>query len=308
MTLRSEDEVREFLTSRRAKVRPEQVDLPGGPNRRVPGLRRGEVALLAGVSIEYYSKLERGHLAGVSESVLDAVARALLLDEAERDHLMDLARAANDSPTKQRRRSTRSLTIRPGLQFVLDGITGGPAFVRNGRLDILGANQLGRALYADLYETQSHPINLARFAFLDRKHSDLFYPDWGLAADQSVAILRTEAGKDPYDKDLQDLIGELSTRSEEFRVKWGAHDVRRHATGAKQFRHPVVGDLDLVFESAELLADPGLSLLLYSAEPGSPTADALRLLASWTATPTAGAEDPAQPNTTNSPFSTERDS
>lgn len=282
MTSDNQGEVKEFLTSRRAKVRPEQVDLPGGPNRRVPGLRRGEVAMLAGVSIEYYSKLERGHLSGVSESVLDAVARALLLDDAERDHLFDLARAANASPLRQRRRSTRATTIRPGLRFVLDGITGGPAFVRNGRLDILGANALGRALYADIYEVQGHPINLARFAFLDRELSEAFYPDWSLAADQSVAILRAEAGKDPYDKDLQDLVGELSTRSDEFRARWGAHDVRRHATGAKHFRHPIVGDLDLVFEGAELMADPGLSLLLYSAEPGSPTAEKLRLLASWT--------------------------
>lgn len=236
-------------------------------------------------SIEYYSKLERGHLAGVSESVLDAVARALLLDDAERDHLMDLARAANSSPLKSQRRSSRATNIRPTLQFMLDSFTAGPAFVRNGRLDILGANTLGRALYADLYEVQGHPINLARFAFLDRTHSDLFYPSWDLAADQSVAILRAEAGRHPYDKDLQDLVGELSTRSPEFRAKWGTHDVRRHATGTKNFIHPVVGNLDLLFEGAELMAEPGLSLLLYTAEPGSPTADALRLLASWASTP-----------------------
>ncbi|HEY5221691.1 MAG TPA: helix-turn-helix transcriptional regulator [Microbacteriaceae bacterium] len=284
MSTNNRDEVREFLTTRRAKVRPEQVELPGGQNRRVPGLRRGEVALLANVSIEYYSKLERGNLAGVSEAILDAISRALLLDEAEREHLTDLARLANASPASRYRRSSRAVNVRPSLQIMLDAITGGPAFVRNGRLDILGANQLGRALYVDLYETQPHPVNLAKFAFLDRGRSELFYPDWDLAADQCVAILRTEAGRDPYNKDLQDLIGELSTRSPEFRAKWGAHDVRKHATGEKHFHHPVVGNLDLLFEGAELMADPGLSLLLYSAESGSPTADALRLLASWAAT------------------------
>jgi transcriptional regulator with XRE-family HTH domain len=284
MTAHNQDEVREFLTTRRANVSPEQVALPGGSHRRVPGLRRGEVAVLANVSIEYYSKVERGNLAGVSETVLDSIAQALLLDDAEREHLFDLARSANASPLSRQRRSSPATSVRPSLQFVLDSFTGGPAFVRNGRLDILGANQLGRALYADLYETQAPPINLARFAFLDRRRSALFYPNWELAADQSVAILRTEAGRDPYNKDLQDLIGELSTRSEEFRIKWGAHDVRKHATGTKNFRHPIVGNLDLVFEGSELMADPGLSLMLYSAEPGSPTADALRLLASWAAT------------------------
>jgi len=284
MSTHNQDEVRQFLTSRRARVSPSQVEFPGGQNRRVPGLRRGEVAMLANVSIEYYSKVERGSLAGVSETVLDSIANALLLDDAEREHLFDLARSANASPLSQQRRSSRATTIRPSLQFVLDSFTGGPAFVRNGRLDILGANQLGRALYTDLYATQPHPINLARFAFLDRTRSDLFYPSWNLAADQSVAILRAEAGRDPYNRDLQDLVGELSTRSEEFRIKWGAHDVRRHASGTKHFHHPIVGDLDLVFEGSELMADPGLSLLLYSAEPGSPTADALRLLASWAAT------------------------
>jgi transcriptional regulator with XRE-family HTH domain len=284
MSTNNQDEVKEFLTTRRAKVRPEQVELPGGQNRRVPGLRRGEVAMLANVSIEYYSKLERGNLAGVSEAILDSIARALMLDDAEREHLMDLARIANASPTSRIRRSSRVVNIRPSLQIMLDAITGGPAFVRNGRLDILGANRIGRALYVDLYETQPYPVNLARFAFLDRNRSDLFYPDWDLAADQCVAILRTEAGRDPYNKDLQDLVGELSTRSPEFRAKWGAHDVRRHATGAKHFHHPIVGNLDLSFEGADLIADPGLSLLLYGAEPGSSTADALGLLASWAAT------------------------
>jgi transcriptional regulator with XRE-family HTH domain len=291
MTTSDRGGVRAFLISRRANVRPEQVALPTGSNRRVPGLRRGEVAMLANISVEYYSRMERGDLAGVSEAILDAVARALHLDDAEREHLQNLAREANGSQAApRRRRSARATTIRPALQLILDSFTGGPAFVRNGRLDVLGANAIGRALYADLYASQAHPVNLARWAFLGRETSDRFYPDWDLAADQSVAILRAEAGRDPHSKELQDLIGELSTRSEEFRAKWGRHDVRRHATGVKHFHHPIVGDLDLLFEGTELLADPGLSLLLYTAEPGTPTADNLRLLASWAATQHAEAE------------------
>jgi transcriptional regulator with XRE-family HTH domain len=284
MTRHNRDDVREFLTTRRAKVRPDQVDLAAGSNRRVPGLRRTEVALLAGVSVEYYSRLERGDLAGASEAVLHAIAGALQLDDAERDHLFDLARAAGPSPRGRPRPSARNPVIRPSLQHALDAITGGPALVRNGRMDILAANTLGRALHVDAYASTARPVNLARHAFIDRQSADLFYPDWSLATDQIVAILRAEAGRDPYDKDLQDLIGELSTRSEEFRAKWGAHDVRRHAAGVKHFHHSIVGDLDLLFESSNLEADPGWKLLIYTAESGSPTADALRLLSSWAAT------------------------
>ncbi|NQW92393.1 helix-turn-helix domain-containing protein [Curtobacterium sp. VKM Ac-2861] len=286
------DDVKDFLVSRRARVRPDQVGLPGGPNRRVAGLRRSEVAMLADVSVEYYSRLERGSLAGVSDGVLHAIAGALLLDDAERDHLFDLARAANASPVRGQRRAATPKTLRVGLQYTLDAFTGGPAFIRNDRLDLLGANALGRALYADLFRKAERP-NLARAAFLDRDWADAFHPDWDVAADQSVAILRTAAGHDPHDEDLQALIGELSTRSPEFRAKWGVHDVRRHATGEKHFVHPVVGALDLHFEGSRLMSDPGLSLLLYSAEPGSPTADALRLLGSVAATDRRDAVDAA---------------
>lgn len=276
------DDVREFLVSRRARVRPDQVGLPAGPNRRVAGLRRGEVAMLADVSVEYYSRVERGALAGVSDGVLHAIAGALLLDDAERDHLFDMARAANTSPARARRRSPMPKVLRPSLQFALDSFTG-IAFVRNDRLDLLGANTLGRALYADLYADDARP-NLARATFLRREWADRFHPDWGLAADQTVAILRAAAGHDPYDRDLQDLVGELSTRSPEFRAKWGAHDVRRHATGEKHFVHPAVGPLHLYFEGSRLMSDPSLSFLVYTAEPGSPTADALRVLGSIAAT------------------------
>ena len=255
---------------------------------------------MAGVSVEYYSRLERGDIAGASEEVLHAIAGALQLDEAERDHLFDLARAAGPAPKRRPRKAGRQPVIRPSLQLTLDAITGGPALVRNGRMDIIAANTLGRALHVDAYASTAGPVNLARHAFLHRERAELFYPDWNLAADQIVAILRAEAGRDPYDKDLQDLIGELSTRSEDFRARWGAHDVRRHAAGTKHFQHRIVGQLDLLFEASELLADPGWSLLIYTAEPGSPTADALRLLASWAATQEEeSASRPKASNVTN---------
>ncbi|WFE20918.1 helix-turn-helix transcriptional regulator [Solwaraspora sp. WMMD937] len=277
-------EVREFLVSRRAKISPERAGLPAGTNRRVPGLRRAEVAALSGVSIEYYAKLERGALAGVSTSVLDAIARALQLDDAERAHLFDLARAAEGSRTlmRPRRRRTRQWTPHPSLQWTLDAVTEGPAFVRNGRMDLLAGNQLARAFYDQVYAQPPRPPNLARFTFLDPAARD-FYPDWETAADIVVAILRTEAGRDPHDKDLHDLVGELSTRSAGFRTRWGAHDVRHHGTGTKTYRHHVVGELTLAYEGLEMAAEPGLTLTIYAAEPGSPSADALRLLASWAA-------------------------
>ncbi|MCC9152747.1 helix-turn-helix transcriptional regulator [Streptomyces parvulus] len=279
------EEVREFLTSRRAKITPERAGLPPGSRRRVPGLRRSEVAALADMSVEYYSKLERGSLAGVSPPVLEAVARALQLDDAERAHLLNLARAADgsDALTRPRRRTARPWTPHRSLQWTLDAITAGPAFVRNGRMDMLAANQLARAFYSDLHETPGNRMNLARFQFLDPA-ARRFYPDWGTFADVAVAILRTEAGRDPYDKDLHDLVGELSTRSEEFRGRWGAHNVRRHGTGTKRFHHPVVGDLTLAFEGLEMAAAPGLTLTVYAAEPGSASEEALRLLASWSVT------------------------
>jgi transcriptional regulator with XRE-family HTH domain len=275
-------EIRDFLASRRAKVTPQQAGLPDfGGTRRVPGLRRGEVAQLAGVSIEYYTRLERGNLAGASESVLEALARALHLDDAERAHLFDLARAAD--PGARPRRRPDQQRVRPGIQAALDAITEAPAFVRDGRMDILAANQLGLALYSQIYADPIRPANIARFIFLNPRAVP-FYPDWDRAANDVVAILRTEAGRDPHDRGLSDLVGELSTRSTEFRTRWAAHNVRLHSTGLKHFHHPVVGDLHLNYEALDLPADPGLSMLLYTAPADSPTADALRLLASWAAT------------------------
>ncbi|MYQ69590.1 helix-turn-helix domain-containing protein [Streptomyces sp. SID4934] len=288
-------EVREFLTSRRSRISPERAGLPAGPRRRVPGLRRSEVAALADVSVEYYAKLERGHLGGVSPAVLEAVARALQLDEAEREHLLNLARAADgsDALARPRRRRTRQWTPHRSLQWTLDAVTGGPAFVRNGRMDMVAANPLARAFYADVYADPHNQANLARFNFLDPA-SRRFYPDWDLAADVAVAILRTEAGRNPHDKGLHDLVGELSTRSDAFRTRWGAHDVRHHGTGTKRFHHPAVGALTLAYEGLEMATEPGLTLTVYTAEPGSPSDEGLRLLASWAADRETGTPSPQE--------------
>jgi transcriptional regulator with XRE-family HTH domain len=277
----TKEEIREFLTSRRARVTPERAGLPTYGSRRVPGLRREEVAALAGVSIQYYTRLERGDIAGVSNSVLEALARALQLDDAERAHLFDLARAAHPTTERPRRRATQK--VRASVQRMLDAMTGAPAVVQNGRLDILGANELGRALYSEMYVDPVRPANHARFVFLDARARD-FYPDWDSVANIIVESLRSEAGHDPYDRDLSDLVGELSTRCDEFRTRWAAHNVRIHRTGVKRVHHPVVGDLDLTFEMLQLAADPGVDLLTYSAEPDTPSADALNLLGSWAAT------------------------
>ncbi len=277
-------EVREFLATRRAKLTPDQAGVPlYGQRRRVPGLRREEVAQLAGLSTDYYTRLEKGNLRGASDSVLEAIARALQLDDAERAHLHDLARAARAGAVREPRRRTQPQQVRPSIQHLLDAMTAGVAFVRNGRLDILAINPLGRAFYTPVLDTPARPANLARYCFLDPGAGE-FYPDWDEAADTTVALLRTEAGRDPYNRALTDLVGELATRSDAFRTRWAAHDVRLHHTGTKRFHHPVVGDLTVGFNATELPADPGLTLTVYTAEPGSESADKLAFLASWAAT------------------------
>jgi transcriptional regulator with XRE-family HTH domain len=287
-------EFHDFLTSRRSRLTPERAGLPAyGGNRRVPGLRREEVALLAGMSVDYYVRLERGNAKGVSDSVLEALARALQLDEAERAHLFDLANAVNAGSgaaarTASRGRAPRGaarLRVRPSVQRILDSMTTVPAYARNRRFDVLGANRLGRALMSPVFEDAAGAApNLARFLFLDPA-ARVYYRDWSGVANDVVAVLRSEAGIDPHDKPLQDLVGELSTRSEVFRTRWAAHNVRFHRSGAKNFHHPVVGDLDLVYDAMELPADPGLTLVAYTAEPGTASHDGLNLLASWAATP-----------------------
>jgi transcriptional regulator with XRE-family HTH domain len=276
------NDIAEFLTSRRAKVTPEQVGLPTYGPRRVKGLRREEVASLAGVSVEYYKRLERGQASGVSEGVLEALASALQLDDAERAHLHDLARAVNPVAPKRRRTVQR---VRPVVQQIVDAM-GTAAIVRNSRVDYLSANALGRALYAPVFDSREQPANSARFTFLDPAAHD-FYADWELTAKDLVAHLRSEAGRNPYDRGLSDLVGELSTRSPEFGTWWAAHNVRYHQTGTKRLHHPVVGDLELAYEVMELSADTGLTISVYTAEAGSRSQQALDLLGSWTATPDA---------------------
>ncbi|PVZ55143.1 helix-turn-helix transcriptional regulator [Arthrobacter sp. H-02-3] len=275
-------EVREFLMSRRARLTPEDAGIAAGSNRRVAGLRRSEVALLADVSVEYYAKLERGSIAGASASVLESVARALRLDETERAHLFDLARAADGIPTsgRLRKRATAQAGARLSLQWALEAITEGVAFVRDPYQNLLATNALGRAFYSPVIGDSGRTPNLARFQFLDPASRD-FYPDWELFGEMCVGIMRAEAGRDPHDRTMQDLVGELSTRSETFRALWGAHNVRTHGSGTKRFHHPVAGELTLAYEELAITAEPGLVLMVYTAEPGSPSAERLRLLASW---------------------------
>lgn len=277
----SKNDIREFLTTRRAKISPEQANLPYYGKRRVPGLRREEVAALAGVSVDYYNRLERGNLAGVSEAILESIANALRLDEAERLHLNRLARAAN--PVPRARRATKRPQLSPSIQRVLDGMSDVAAIVRNGRMDLLASSTLGRALYSPAYDEEPDRPNLARFAFLSPA-ARAFYPDWEGAANVSVALLRTEAGRNPHDPALTALVGELSTRSDEFRVRWASHNVRTHYSGCKVFHHPAVGDLTLNYDVMDLPGDSGLSLTAYTAAADSTSADGLKLLASWAAT------------------------
>lgn len=285
------DDLSEFLTSRRAKLTLSDVELPDfGGRRRVPGLRREEVALLAGMSAEYYKRLERGNATGVSEAVIDGVSRALRLDEAEYAHLTDLVRAANAGAHPQRRRTTRTHHLTAGMQQTIDAMSTVPVFIQNGRLDFVAANRLGRALFSEMLDDTPSPANAARFVFLDPR-AQSFYQDWEGNTRQIVAILRAEAGRSPYDRQLSDLVGELSTRSDLFRRLWGAHDVREHRTGLKSIHHPVVGDLDLTYQSMDLASDRGLQMLVFSAEPRSASHDRLQLLANWATSANAPTSD-----------------
>ncbi|MFI8890286.1 helix-turn-helix transcriptional regulator [Streptomyces paradoxus] len=286
-------EIRDFLASRRAKITPEEVGLPTSGRRRVPGLRREEVAVLAGVSTEWYTRLEKGHISGVSEDVIEAVARALQLDEDERTYLFDLARAAKPAHRRPTRR--KDVPIPPGVRWMLDSMTMGSASVQNGRQDVVADNPLARSLFAPLFDSATTDkrgrANFARYIFLD-PGSQHFFVDWDKAAGTTAALLRAEAGREPHDKALRDLIGDLSTLSPEFRARWAAHDVRIHHAGIKRLRHPEVGPLELTYHSLALPL-PGRAvhdLTIYTAEPGTPSEDRLKLLTSLAATrpPAAG--------------------
>ena len=277
-------ETREFLTSRRARVTPAAAGVTtSGRQRRVPGLRREEVALLAGVSVDYYAQMERGDLSGVSDGVLEALARGLRLDDAERLHLFDLARAARPAVASPQR-SEDPDSVRPSVQQMLDAMTGSAAMVRNARLDVLAANDLGRALYFQLYARPTdRPPNVARFCFLDPRAHDFFVP-WERRASDLVAILHSAAGRNPHDRGLSELIGELSAHSREFRTWWANHDVQLHMDCEKHYRHPVVGEIRFSFESMALTSAPGLTVLVLTPTPGTPDEESLRLLGSWAAT------------------------
>ncbi|MGO2750649.1 MAG: helix-turn-helix transcriptional regulator [Pseudoclavibacter sp.] len=279
-----QEDIGEFLTSRRARLTPQQAGLPDfGGRRRVPGLRREEVALLAGMSAEYYKRLERGNAAGVSEAVIDGVSRALQLDDAEHEHLLALIKTASAGAHPQRRTRARKQQLSAAMRQTIDAMSTVPVFIQNGRLDAIATNTLGRALFAPMFEDARPPVNAARFVFLDKRSQD-FYQDWESNTRQIVAILRAEAGRSPSDRALSDLVGELSTRSDVFRKLWGSHDVREHRDGLKSVHHPVVGDLDLTYQSMDLSSDRGLLMLVFSAEPGSASHERLQLLSNWAAT------------------------
>lgn len=270
-------EIRDFLMSRRARITPETAGLPfAGGVRRVPGLRREEVAMLAGVSVEYYTRMERGGLGSASESVLEALARVLQLDDDERAHLYDLARSATASPRKKRKPQAEP-AVTEAVQHVIDSMTV-PAVVQNSRMDLIAANGLGRALYPGPFSMSGQP-NFARFAFLDTRAAD-FYGDYEGARNFTVSVLRAAAGRDPLDRKLSALIGELATRSQDFTSRWGRHNVHRHSQGRKTFHHPGVGTLDLVYTDLALPGDPTVSITTYTAANDS-TADGIALLATW---------------------------
>jgi transcriptional regulator with XRE-family HTH domain len=278
-------EIREFLMSRRSRLTPAAAGLPDfGGRRRVAGLRREEAALLAGISVEYYTRLERGNASGVSDSVLDGISRALQLDEVETAHLNYLVRAANTGGTLRPRPTTpRIQRVTPVVQQIIDGMTDLPTIVQNANLDVIASNRLGRAFYLDAQISADHPVNLARYVFLE-PGSRNFYRDWDDVAQQSVALLRAAAGRTPSDRTLMSLVGELSMASADFRSLWASHTVREHRSGDKRVRHPIVGEMDLAFESMELSSHRGLLLIAYTAAPGTPSQDSLHLLASWAAT------------------------
>lgn len=279
----NKSEVHDFLTTRRARLSPEEAGIIGGGRRRVAGLRREEVAMIAGMSTDYYAKMERGNLAGVSAEVLDALALALHLNESETEHLHDLARAAGPAPIRRRPKSLTT-TVRPSLQRFIDTNTGTPIVVQNTRADILATNALGAALMSPLLESPANQRNNARFTFLSPA-SQNFYAEWEKGADSLVASFRNAAGKNPHDRALTDLIGELVTRSDEFRTRWAAHDVRPHRSGTKRIRHPAVGDLEFTYEGMEIPNTDGWMLYAYTTEPGSPTEERIALLGSLVVTP-----------------------
>lgn len=285
----TQNEVQQFLTALRARMTPEKAGLTlFGGERRVPGLLREEVAQLAGVSTAYYTRIERGDLGGVSESVLYALVRALQLDAAEATHLFDLARAAT-GPRREPRTKPES-HVTPLVAQLLDTMRDVPAVAMNRVATVAGSNALGRALFPHLFPVDAAPLNSARYLFLDERSKD-FYVDWETTAREAVSALRLLAGQDPSDRALMSLVGELATRSPEFRTWWGGHTVRTHTTGTKKINHPVVGTMTLAYATLVVPTSSGIVIATYLTEPASPSADALDLLRSWAARPLATTSD-----------------
>ena len=292
------NDIRDFLISRRALLSPGDVGLPAGTRRRVAGLRREEVAVLSGVSTEWYTRLEKGHITGVSEEVLGAVAHALQLSEDERDYLFDLAKAAR--PSVRPRQRPKENPVDGPVQWLLDSISMSAAFLRNGRLDVVASNSLARALHVPMFESptaQGERANFARFHFLDPVARE-FFIDWESGAGATVALLRAEAAREPGDRALRELIGELSTASADFRKMWAAQNVRSRHEGLKRLQHPVVGYIELTYQSADLAntTRSARGLNLYSAAPGSADEDRLKVLSSWAATNSDVAADRSEPH------------
>lgn len=278
-------EVQQFLTALRGRLTPEQAGITTfGGERRVPGLRREEVAQLADCSTAYYTRMERGDLSGVSESVLFALVRALQLNEAETTHLFDLARAAAQPRRAPRTRPEPRVSTR--IAQLLDTMRDVPAIATSRLGDPVASNPLGRALFPHLFPDGAAPLNSCRYLFLDPR-AQSFYPDWETIAREGVSGLRLLAGQDPSDRALMALVGELATRSEDFRIWWGGHTVRTHFSGTKRINHPVVGEITLGYETLSLPSAPGLTIASYLPEPESPSADALDMLRSWIAQPSA---------------------
>ncbi|SER75215.1 Helix-turn-helix domain-containing protein [Lentzea xinjiangensis] len=276
MTVDPRTELSEFLRSRRARLSPDDVGLPRyGRTRRVPGLRREELAQLAGVSVAYYTRLEQGNGRNVSDEVLDSIANALQLDDAERTHLRNLAVCPHGSK-KKKAADTR---IRPALHHLLDNI-GVPAYIGGRRSDVLAWNPMAAALFGDWSELPPRERNWARFIFLRPSYQDLFV-NWESKAADVVGFLRMDAGCYPNDPELAALVGELSVKSEPFRQLWARHDVKQKSFGTKAVRHPLVGEMTLAYESLRMPGEPDLHLVTYHAEPGTASAEAMQLLASW---------------------------
>ncbi|WP_282792834.1 helix-turn-helix transcriptional regulator [Streptomyces sp. CC224B] len=273
-------ELSEFLRTRRARLQPQDVGLTAyGRQRRVPGLRREELAQLAGVSVAYYTRLEQGNGRNVSAEVLDSIARALRLSSAEHAHLTHLAK-----PTAhKKRRGAPAQQLRPAVQQLLDAMDTVPAYVGGRRSDILGWNRMATAVFGDWGALPREERNWARLVFLDPATRELFADTWDQKASDTVSFLRMDAGCYPNDPRLSALVGELSVKSETFRRLWAAHDVREKSHGVKRLRHPLVGELTLSYETLRLADDSEQFLVTYHAEPGTPSAESLRLLASWTA-------------------------